>query len=425
MNTSINTAKIGNGNAVNNGFQFPVYTGSTLPEYYSSTTNAKVKVTTNSDEKNLYSICSDWVEFVCTSEIPMDITYRNHSNENIVVDKISVHKNPNFRNLNRIYLHGVEVCDIFSDSNNGTHSHKEVSVKVTNSLLYTLNWINLVRQVVRSFHLSFVRMARYDIALDGMELTKFDEVLNKFTKSHTIQLGNDAIKILPLSFRKKELKWTGWSIGCKKSGISARYYEKTEEIKHNHKEYILDFWSKNNISLERVGRFEVQLNNKRLKKYRIDLDNMELLMNAEFLSTIFQQEVRPWLKFYQVKRKDFINHRKEIAVRKGREINLINWNVLPSRTELLEYNIHKPHSNFVMARNTISFTLREILHNPNTSTTAQVDVIEQYAREYHLTEYVQRKIRTLFGDEIDPKYLMHLQRFVNWKNEPPVEAGTN
>ena len=425
MYTSINTTKNENGNAVNNGFQFPVYTGSTLPEYYSSTTDEKNVVTIKSDERNLYSICSDWVEFVCTSEIPMEIMYRNHSNENIVVEKISVHKNPNFRNLNRIFLHGVEVCDIFSDSNNGTHSYKEVSVKVTNSLLYTLNWVNMVKQVVRSFNLSFVKMARNDIALDGMELTKVDVVLNKFAKSHTIQVNNDSLRILPLSFKKKELKWTGWSIGCKKSGISARYYEKTEEIKHNHKEYILDFWSKNNISSERVGRFEVQLNNKKLKKYRIDLDNMELLMNAEFLSTIFQQEVRPWLKFYQVKRKDFINHRKEIAVRKGREISIINWNHLPNRIELLEYNVHKPHSNIVMARNTISFTLREILHNPNTSTTAQVDVIEQYAQEYHLTEYVQNKIRTLFGDEIDPKYFMHLQRFVNGKNEPTVEAGTD
>jgi hypothetical protein len=425
MNTSINTTKNGNGNAVNNGFQFPVYTGSTLPVYYSSTTDKNNVVTINSDEKNLYSICSDWVELVCTSEIPMEIIYRNHSNANIVVEKISVHKNPNFRNLNRIYLHGVEVCDIFSDSNNGTHSYKEVSVKVANALLYTLDWVNLVRHVVRSFNLSFVKMARQDIALDGMELTKVDVVLNKFAKSHTIQVNNDSLRILPLSFKKKELKWTGWSIGCKKSGISARYYEKTEEIKHNHKEYILDFWSKNNISSERVGRFEIQLNNKRLKKYRIDLDNMELLMNAEFLSTVFQQEVRPWLKFYQVKRKDFINHRKEIAVRKGREISIIDWNHLPNRIELLEYNIHKPHSNIVMARNTISFTLREILHNPSTSTTAQVDVIEQYAQEYHLTEYVQNKIRILFGDEIDPKYFKHLQRFIKGKNEPPVEAGTD
>ena len=424
MYTSINTTKKEIGNAVNNGFQFPVYTGSTFPEYCSSTTNEKIDATTDDGEKNLYAICSDWVEFVCLSEIPMEVMYRNNSNEDILVEKISVHKNPNFRNLNRIFLHGVEACDIFSDSNNGTHSPKEVSVKVSNSLLYTANWVSIVKHVILYFNLSFVRMARYDIALDGIELTKMDVVLNRFTKSHTIQINNDALKILPLSFKKKELKWTGWSIGCKKSGISARYYEKTEEIKHTHKEYIRDFWGKNNLSSEHIGRFEVQLNYKRLKKYRIDLNNMELLTNAEFLGTLFQQEVRPWLKFYHVRRKDMLNHRKEIAIRKGREINLIDWSRLPNKIQLLEYYIHKPHSNVINARNTISFTLREILHNPSTSTTAQVDVIEKYAKEYDLSEYVQRKITIMFGDEIDPKYFRHLQRFISRKFEP-AEAGTD
>jgi hypothetical protein len=425
MYTSINTTKNENGYAVNNGFQFPVYTGSTLVEYCSSITNEKIEVTTKSGEKNLYAICSDWVEFVCLSETHMEVMYRSHPNENILVEKISVHKNPNFRNLNRIYLHGVEVCDIFSDSNNGTHSYNEVSVKVANALLYTYDWVDKVKKVIGYLNLVFVRMARYDIALDGMELTKMDIILNKSTKSHTVQINNDAIKILPLSLSKKELKWEGWSIGCKKSGLSARYYDKTEEIQHTGKEYMIDFWINNHISTERVGRFEVQLNYKRLKKYRIDLSNMELLTNAEFLGTLFQQEVRPWLKFYHVRRKDILNHRKEIAIRRGREINLIDWSQLPNKIQLLEYYIHKPHSNVINARNTISFTLREILHNPNTSTTAQVDVIEHYANEYNLNEYVQRKIKTLFGDDMENKYLKHLQRFVNREYVLPDEAGTD
>ncbi len=424
MFTSINTTKKEIGNTVNNGFQFPVYTGSTNPDYYSSTSQQNKIEVTNNGEKENYSLCSDWVEFICTWVTPIEIIYRNHSTENILVEKISVHKNPNFRNLHRIYLHGVEVCDIFSASNNGTHLYNEVSVKVANNMLYTADWVEKVKKVVRYFTLEFVRMARYDIALDGTELTKIDIVLNKFTKSHTVQIKNDALKVLPLALNKKELRWTGWSIGCKKSGISARYYDKTEEIQHSGKEYMLDFWNKNHISTEHVGRFEVQLNYKRLKKYRIDLNNMELLTNAEFLGTIFQQEVRPWLKFYRVKRQDMLNHRKEIAIRRGREIELIKWHHLPNKIELLEYYVHKPHSNVINARNTISFTLREILRNPNTSTTAQVDVIEQYAKEYNLCEYVQRKINELFGEEIEPQYTLHLQRFLHKESEPD-EAVNN
>ncbi len=414
MRTSINTTKNENGIAVNNGFSFPIFTGSTTFGYYSSTSNKyKEHGRSISDKENLYVLCSDWVEFICTGEAPIDFIYRTQTNKNIMVEKISVHKNPNFRNLHRIYLHGVEVCDIFSVTNNGTHLYDEVSVKVANAILYTTTWVDLVRQVIHSLNLEFVRMARYDIALDGMELLKMDGILNKFTKSHTIQINNDAIKVLPVAFNKKELRWTGWSLGSKKSGISARYYDKTKEIESSGKKFINEFWKRNNISTEQVGRFEVQLNYKRLKKYRIDLNNMELLTNAEFLGTIFQQELRPWLKFYRVKRRDVLIHRKETAIRRGREINLIKWNHIPNKMELLEYYIHTPNSNVINARNTISFALHEIMRDPNTSTTAQADIIEHYAKKYHLSDYVQRKIKMLFGNEIEPQYTQYLQRFLH------------
>lgn len=420
MWSNINTHKSENHKAVNHGFSFPNFTGTTTPEYNStSTSNIQSKKQEKVDENNMYAICSDWVEFICTwEENPIALEYMNHSNGDIIVERISVHKNPNFRYLHRIIRKGVEVCDIFSTANNGTHAYNEVSIKVSNSLLYTASWVDDIRYIVNYFKLSFKRMARWDIALDGQDLLRLDDLFNKYTRSHTIQCSNKAIKVLPMDFNKDDLKWSGWNIGKKKSGISARYYDKTEEIKASGKDYVVGFWNINGIATEKVGRFEVQLNGSRLKKYRIDLSNMEVLTNAEYLGTVLRKEVQSWIRFFRVRRKDVLNHKKETAIKRGYEIRFIRWNHLPNRTDLLEYNDHTPNASKTNARNSISFTLREILKHPNTSTTAQTDVIEHYAKEYHLEDYVQHKIRVLFGNDIESQYLPFLLRFINTDSNP-------
>lgn len=367
----------------------------------------------------MYAICSDWVEFICTwEENPIALEYVNHTNGEIILERISVHNNPNFRYLHRIYRKGVEICDIFSSTNNGTHAYNEVSIKVSNSLLYTTTWVDSIRYVVSYFKLVFKRMARWDIALDGQDILRLDDILNKNAKSHTIQCSNNTIKFLPMDFDKKNLRWLGWNIGRKKSGISARTYNKTREIVKSGKGYVEEFWHRNRINSEEVGRFEIQLNYSRLKKYRIDLSNMNMFTNAEYLGTIFRQEVESWLRFYRVRRKDFLNCKKETAIRRGNEIRFIKWNHLPNRTDLLEYNTHTPQTDRINARNSISHNLREILKHPETSTTAQVDVVEHYAKKYQLEEYVQRKIRWLFRLEIESPYIEFLQLYIQTNIEP-------
>ena len=369
----------------------------------------------------MYAICSDWVEFICLwEENPIALEYVNHTNGEIIVERISVHNNPNFRYLHRIFRKGVEVCDIFSSANNGTHAYNEVSIKVSNSLLYTANWVDNIRYVVRYFKLAFKRMARWDIALDGQDLLKLDGLFNKYTKSHTIQCSNKAIKVLPMDFNKDDLKWSGWNIGKKKSGISARYYDKTKEIQSSGKDYVVGFWNVNGIPTERVGRFEVQLNGSRLKKYHIDLSNMDMLTNAEYLGTVLRKEVQSWIRFFRVRKKDVLNHKKETAINRGHEIRFIRWSHLPNRTDLLEYNDHKPYASITNARNSISFALSEILRHPNTSTTTQSDLVEQYAKKYHLEEFVQRKISALFGNVIESQYLPFLQRFISTDSDPEL-----
>lgn len=79
---------------------------------------------------------------------------------------------------------------------------------------------------------------------------------------------------------------------------------------------------------------------------------------------------------------------------------VFKWNKLPQRTELLQINNHTAKRMDICARNTISFDLREILLHSSTSTTAQVDIIDKYANDFHLQDFVSHKIRDLFGSDI-------------------------
>lgn len=238
-------------------------------------------------------------------------------------------------------------------------------------------------------------------------------LLNKSVQSHTIQSSNGKVEVLPTKFNKKELRLISWSIGKRQSGISATVYDKSDEITKSGKDYIADYWKDNGIDTDSVGRFEVHLNYIRLKKYGIDLSSLEQLKNAEYIGSLFTKEVRPWQMFYRVHRKDILNHKKEVAIRKGREIRFIKWNKLPQRMELLQINNHTAKRMDICARNTISFNLREILLHPNTSTTAQVDILEKYAIDYHLQDYVSHKIRDLFGSNIKSPYNEILKPLVN------------
>ena len=132
-------------------------------------------------------------------------------------------------------------------------------------------------------------------------------------------------------------------------------------------------------------------------------------MDAGFLGTIFTNEVRTWLRFYHVRKTDIINHKKEVAIKKGSEIQFIKWHKIPTKQIQLKTYDHKPNSAVINARNSISFTLNEILLRPNASTTAMVETVQKYAADYELQDYLKYKLIKVFGNEVKSQYLSLLQ----------------
>lgn len=392
----INTKKIENGLTNNNGYHIPNFSANTQNEYYSTSTTYNhifhhEKVVNN---YNFYSINIDWLQFICTSTKSMSEIIVNNIDRNIFFDRIEFHHNVNFKKLHKVFIDGDEICEIYSEPNNSSHKKNEFSIKVNNHILYQNNGLEVVDNLIHNIGLNFNRISRIDIALDGADILKIINMLIKYSKSANIQCNNDKIEILPTAFKKKEHKWLSWSIGNIQSGISATVYDKKKEILTSNKNYINNYWNSNKIDTNSVGRFEVKLTYRKLRKYKID--NIICLSSAEFIGTIFQKEVKNWLRFYRVRKKDIDNHKKETAIKRGHEIKFIKWNKLPKQVQLIE-NRYVSTSTYFNARNNISYLLKEIKKYPDDDMTTEIKTVKNIAVKYDLVKYLENKTNALFG----------------------------
>lgn len=415
----INTGK----QIINKGVSFPEITGSTEFVYYSNSTGYTQSFDNYTSTKNkiLYSVCIDWIQFICTSKDSARLFSNDKAEGRVYSEKIMVHKNPNFKSLHKIIYNGNEVCEVYSESNNPVFEQNEVLVKLANPLLYQSDWHITANSVMAYYGLEFNRLTRLDIALDGEHILKIIDLLNKYTRSHTIQIGNGAIKVRGLEFCKQEHLWLSLSIGKVKSGISATVYDKSAELKDSGKGYIKDLWLQNGIESDKMGRLEIQLSKNRLK--RCNIKSLEMLSSGDFLCSILENQLRPWLKFYSVRKKDMLNHRKEVAIKKGREIRYIKWNHLPHNTTLLPMFDYVSDSTYFNARNYISFGLKEIRKAPEELHDDEIRVIRDYAYKYELQDYLMHKIRLVFGNNPDSMYCGFISKLSDSPEELPGKTS--
>lgn len=390
----INTNKYENGLTNNNGIPFPTISGKSSIEYYTNSTSYHSDFAEIDDAKNynFYTLNLDYLQFLCTSIYPLKYLFKNNKNDNIIVTKISSIRNANYLDAHKVYFMNNEICEIYSNPKNVRKSNQEVLIKLSNVVLYSDELNEVTQIILNSFNLIMIEVNNMHIALDGEDVLKINDHFNKWDKSHTIQLSNDNIDIRPEKKNKKLLQWKTWYIGHKSTGISATVYNKKDELRNSQKDYIMDFWIRNNLNIENVGRFELKLWSKKLRKYKINSISM---LTPEFLRTIFEEEIKNWFNLYKVRRKDFLNSKKETTIKRGHEIQFIKWSKIPIARTGLKYYEYVSDGSIINARNNISFNLHEILLHPNTSTTAQIEVILKYTSDYCLQDYTKNKIITL------------------------------
>jgi|LSQX01.2.fsa_nt_gb hypothetical protein len=384
-------------NSISNVYSFPHVTGTTHPSFSSTT-----RLLENDNAKNHhqfseqdYTINLDWLQFVVTPTVE-DYSIDHYNDQNLHLEKVKTHHNTNFLNCHKVVYKGQEVMEIYSNPINQTHKKNEQCAKVLNHMLYQSGCINVIYELLDILNLRFERLSRVAIALDGRANHKTLDYLNRYLKTKTIQINNDNLGITPFNFRKKDLKWDGFTIGHKRSQKYARVYNKSNELISNQKHYIIQYWVSNSIDITHndVTRFELELGYKHLKKY--NLKNPADLFDTGYLGELLRQETIYWLKIYKVKLRDIKSQRKEKAISKGKEIEYIKWSKLPSTTKPLDMVEYLPDER-LNAKKSLTFSLEQIRKDPtSTATQSHINHITTISSDFGLENYVLNKINEKF-----------------------------
>ncbi|MFA9390541.1 MAG: hypothetical protein ACERKD_12065 [Prolixibacteraceae bacterium] len=361
----------------------------------SSTYHQNTKRKTDDKKRQNYAINLDWLQFVALRKTKVE--FDNFKSQNFVINE-QRNRNPNFKNCYVVMKESVELFELFANKTNNSYLSSEVLVKVKNNLLYVGDYMSIVNPILNELGLKFLRISRIDIAVDSVDIIRVMDLLRRFTRNKTIQVGNNNLKVDPGYLEKTDHTYDSYRIGNKRCNKSAIAYVKTKEIKNSQKDYIKEWWELNGIdSQQEVGRFEIQLKYLQLKKYHIS--SLEILLDTSFIGSLFRNEVEGWLEMYRVKLQDLKKHRKDIAIRKGKKLKLFHWQDIPTISIGIQLEDAKIDP-IMNAKRSISFSVDQLVNQYNndefTVTGGTLNYINNVTVEYDLQDYTKGKFQKGF-----------------------------
>lgn len=396
INTKKNKIDI---NAISNVYSFTSISGNTIVDFTSTSTgydNKNVESLIQNKSTNFYTINLDWFQFVCRTDKSGSLL-ESHSTDRISIKKNHTNNNPNFRYRYIVMLDDSLLCEIFAVTNNNKHKMNEISIKIDNTQLYTLDWSTRIHYLMNELGFIFTSLTKIDIALDGYDVYKKMDLFRKYMRNKTIQISNENLVIDGVHFNKSEHKWDSYVIGSKKYQKTAEIYNKTAEIKVSGKEYITKFWKGNGLEInDEVGRFELKLGTRHLSKYKFNSFND--FCDAGYLSKILYAEIYGWLRFYQTSLNDVKNHRKDIAIKKGKELKFIFWDKVPQTTIQLE-KVNCVSDGIQEAKRSITHTISEIQKGYTIdSTETLIKFVEVTTTEYQIFNHTVTKVKAAINN---------------------------
>jgi len=390
MNTK--NYKIGD-QPINNANCFTSFSGDTKIIYTSNPTNyliEKDQFGIGKKPANYYAINIDWFQFICLTEKNGNVL-ELCSSARIKISKNQTHHNPNFKYEYKVDMDNCEICEIHAVPINCKHTKNEISVKVSNSQLYTKDWSVRIRVLLDELGFIFSKLTKIDIALDGNDIISKMDLFRRYLRTKTVLINTSNLKIEGVNFNKQELKWDTYTIGCKNYQKSAEIYHKSNEIKESGKHYLPEHWKENGLDITNgVGRFELKIGSRHLRKYKIN--SFDDFCDAAYLGKILFDEVNNWLRFYQVNLYDIKNRRKDTAIKNGKEIKFIHWDRVPQITIHLEKVIHVPDHR-AEAKKAVTRAIGEILKGYTVdSTDTLINFVEATTTEYNIYDHTFAKI---------------------------------
>jgi len=112
------------------------------------------------------------------------------------------------------------------------------------------------------------------------------------------------------------------------------------------------------------------------------------------IGKILHAEMVNWLRFYQVSLNDFKNHRKDIAIAKGKELKFIQWDRLPQTIIQLQ-KVNNISDGVHEAKRVITHTINEIQKDYTIdSTETLIRFVEVITTEYNLYHHSIKQLGT-------------------------------
>ena len=229
---------------------------------------------------------------------------------------------------------GEKVATLMTNPDASYMPPNQAQMKLENYLLYSIDWLDIYKDVLHELKWIHKSLTRLDIAIDGSSVKNALKLVNDHDKDNVIGRKGKA----DFDWKKGHLKNVkSFIIGSAKSEKLATIYKKSDEIKESEKGYIKDFWTKNGLQdIEDTYRFEIRLRSKIANNY--DLDRLD---QNSYLSSIVRSEIKNWFEFYYCG-KDKNKHRTY----KSGTMEWIDWEnikgeLLPKNKAILKTGIHR------------------------------------------------------------------------------------
>jgi len=247
-----------------------------------------------------FTITLDWFEAHCYGQLDVNNEWEGLTEIEISENLFLLQEDygtRHFLNRAKVIWEGRDFgMLLYNPRNSVIMNVNAVMFKAANHCLYESDFISQFKEVIATLGLKFKHLTKIDIAVDGKDLL---QPVDEWLLGNVQKVGK--AKIAPFLDGKRNIQ--GFHIGARSSDKMMKGYYKCAEIKQSNKTYIKTFWENSNLNAytdhkedkeQKVSRLEVTLKKKEIDRYEggIHADNLELLQDVEYLSSLFQSTTK-------------------------------------------------------------------------------------------------------------------------------------
>jgi len=251
------------------------------------------------------TICTDGAKFSLTGFIPKQKRGFRKLSKNVSL-KYRGYGHQTFENVCEVMYQGTTIGTMEVHPRS-LMSPDTVIFSVANRIQYQQGWTGLVKEAWKEMKLNFKHTCRLDIATDQPHTDQFG-FIKDLINGKLIHTGNSTFSVEYEKGDNGVPNARYFRFGSRSSDKFIRAYYKRQELAVSNKQYISEFWKRNNFELaedQEVARFEIVIKRKELKKYKdvfekygeLKASNLQLLEDPEYLTALFNTANKGFFEF--------------------------------------------------------------------------------------------------------------------------------